>query len=97
MYIDDKGVIPTTQEPLEILCDNESTIAIANDAMSQKKTRHINHCFNYSRDEVERGEIEIHKVCTDQNLAYSFTKPLSSAKHESHARAIGVCYSREWM
>ena len=96
-FIEDLGVVPTIQEPLEILCDNEGAIAIANDAMSQKRTRHIRRKFNYIRDEVESGEISIHKVHTDQNLADPFTKPLPQAKHEDHARAIGLRYSSEWI
>lgn len=96
-YVDDLGVVPTIQDPLVIICDNESTIAIANDAMSQKRTRHIHRRFNYIRDEVERGEFDIRKVHTDQNVADPFTKPLLSTEHENHARAIGLRYSRDWM
>ena len=96
-FIEDLEVVPTIQEPLKILCDNEGAIAIANDAMSQKRSRHIRRKFNYIRDEVENGEISIHKVHTDQNLADPFTKPLPQAKHEDHARAIGLRYSSEWI
>ena len=95
-YVDDLGVVPTIQDPLEILCDNESTIAISNNAMSRKRTRNIHRRLKYICDEVERGEINIRKVHTDQNLADPFTKPISSAKHDGHARAIGLRYSREW-
>ena len=43
------------------------------------------------------GEISIHKVHTDQNLADPFTKPLPQAKHESHAKGIGLRFSNEWI
>ena len=70
-----------------ILCDNESNRNNQR-CYSQKRTKHIHRCFNFIRDKVKRGEIQIHKVHSDRKkLADPFTKPFSSAKHDGHARA----------
>ena len=37
----------------------------------------------------------IEKIDTDRNVADPFTKPLSQAKHEYHAKAIGLRYLEE--
>ena len=95
-FIEELGVVPSIQDPLEIFCDNEGAIALAKEPRSHKRTRHIHRRFHYIRNEVERGEICIRKVHTDQNLADQFTKPLQPAKHEGHARAIGLRNSSEW-
>jgi hypothetical protein len=96
-FIDELGVVPSIQDPLEIFCDNEGAIALAKEPRSHQRTRHIHRRFNYIRDEVASGDICIHKVHTDHNLADPFTKPLSQAKHEGHARGIGLRYSSEWI
>ena len=98
MYIDDIGLVPTIQDPLVILCDNISNIVIANDAVLQKRTKHIHRRFNYIRDKVERDEINIRKV----HFKSKYGKPIHEtfsrqAKHDSHVRTIGFRYSREWI
>ena len=42
------------------------------------------------RDYVERKEIDICKVGTDDNIADPLTKPLSKAKHDGHVVAMGL-------
>ena len=96
-FIDDLGVVPSIQDPLEIFCDNEDASALAKEPRAHKRTRHIHRRFNYILSEVERGDICIRKVHTDQNLADPFTKPLQPAKHEGHAPAIGVRNSSDWI
>ncbi|KAI3790529.1 hypothetical protein L2E82_03631 [Cichorium intybus] len=95
-FIEDLGVVPSIQDPVEIFCDNEGAIAQAKEPRSHQRTKHIQRRFNYIRDEVKRGDICIRKVHTDQNLANPFTKPLPQGKHEGHARAIGLRFSSNW-
>ncbi|KAI3804628.1 hypothetical protein L1987_26325 [Smallanthus sonchifolius] len=96
-FISDLGVVPAIQEPLEIFCDNEGAIALAKEPRAHKRTRHIHRRFNYIRSEIERGEVRIRKVHTDDNLADPFTKALQPTKHESHARVIGLRIYNEWI
>jgi hypothetical protein len=96
-FIADLGVVPAIQDPIEIFCDNEGAIAQAKEPRSHHSTKHILRRFHYIRDIVERGDVCIRKVHTDQNLADPFTKPLPQAKHEGHARAIGLRFSSDWI
>jgi hypothetical protein len=96
-FIADLGVVPSIQEPLEILCDNEGAIAQIKEPRAHQKTRHIERRFNYIRDEVEKGKICICKVHTDQNIADPLTKLLERPKHERHTCAMGLRYSSDWI
>ncbi|KAI3708868.1 hypothetical protein L2E82_38397 [Cichorium intybus] len=75
-FIEDLGVVPSIRDPIELFCDNLGAIAQAKEPRSHQKTKHIHRRYNYIRHEVKNGEISIHKVHTDQNLADPFTKPL---------------------
>jgi len=46
-FIDELGVVPSIQDPLEIFCDNEGAIALAKEPRSHQRTRHIHRRFNY--------------------------------------------------
>ena len=89
-FIEDLGVVPSIQDPLEVFCDNEGAIALAKEPRAHKRTRHIHRRYNFIRSKVDDEDISIRKVNTDQNLADPFTKPLPLAKHEGHARGIGL-------
>ena len=96
-FIEDLGVVPSIQDPLEVFCDNEGAIALAKEPRAHKRTRHIHRRYNFIRSKVNDGDISIRKVHTDQNLADPFTKPLPLAKHEGHARGIGLRFSSDWI
>jgi hypothetical protein len=57
---------------------------------SSNKSRHVLRKFHIIRDYVEREEIAICKVGTDDNVADPLTKPLSQAKHEGHVVSMGL-------
>ncbi|KAA3465980.1 polyprotein [Gossypium australe] len=47
-------------------------------------------------DNIERGDVKICKVPTDDNVADHLTKPLPQAKHDRYARFIGMRYINNW-
>ncbi|GKD77928.1 hypothetical protein Tco_1340549 [Tanacetum coccineum] len=90
-FIDGLGkVMPTNKEPMEMLCDNTSAIAIANEPGIMKGARHYQRKYHYIREVIEMGEIVLNKVHTDDNVADPFTKPMSLTKHYEHASGIGL-------
>ena len=56
--------------------DNQSCIAIANNAHSNARTKHIDLRYHFSREKVANGEIDLHYVKSESNIADMFTKPL---------------------
>jgi hypothetical protein len=63
-----------------LLCDNESAIKIAHNPLQHNKTKHIEICHHFIRDHVNRGEINLSYVGTQDQPADIFTKPLDEAR-----------------
>ncbi|GKE48932.1 hypothetical protein Tco_1480190 [Tanacetum coccineum] len=52
-FIGDLGVIPTVQDPIEILCDNESADALTKEPKDHEKSKHIERKYHFVRSKVE--------------------------------------------
>ncbi|GKD90737.1 hypothetical protein Tco_1366244, partial [Tanacetum coccineum] len=83
-------VVPSNKIPMEMLCDNESAIAIANDPGILKGAKHFQRKYHYIREVIQESDIVLKKVHTDDNVADQFTKPMPFSKHYEHAMAIGI-------
>jgi hypothetical protein len=79
-FITELGVVPSALDPLEILCDNTGTIALAKEPRYHPKTKHINRRFHIIRDYIADGDLKIWKVHTDLNVA----DPLTNLFHEQN-------------
>ena len=89
-FIGDLGIVPSINDPVEIFCDNESVVVLAQEPKSHKRTRHILRKYHYVRQVIADQDIVISRIDTSDNLADSFTKPLVQAKHNSHSRCIRI-------
>ncbi|GKA30142.1 hypothetical protein Tco_0716447 [Tanacetum coccineum] len=97
-FIDGLGdVMPSNKRPMEMLCDNEHALVIASDPGILKGARHFQRTYHYIREVIQEGEIILKKVHTDDNVADSFTKPMSFNKHFKHAMAIGIVLASSLM
>ncbi|GJT42627.1 hypothetical protein Tco_0951342 [Tanacetum coccineum] len=88
------GVVSSNKTPMEMLCDNEPTIAIANDLEILKGARHFQRKYHYIREVIQEREIVLKKFHAYDNVADPFTKPMSYDKHYEHAMAIGIVPAR---
>ncbi|GJR38204.1 retrotransposon protein, putative, ty1-copia subclass [Tanacetum coccineum] len=70
------GVMPSNKRPMEMLCDNEPALAITGDPRILKGARHFQRKYHYIREVIQRGEIVLKKVHTNDNVAGPFTKPM---------------------
>nr|GFB45428.1 retrovirus-related Pol polyprotein from transposon TNT 1-94 [Tanacetum cinerariifolium]GFB76833.1 retrovirus-related Pol polyprotein from transposon TNT 1-94 [Tanacetum cinerariifolium] len=59
-----------------IFCDNTSAIAISNNPILHSKTKHIDIRYHFIRDHILKGDIKLHFIPIEYQLAYIFTKPL---------------------
>ena len=96
-FVTELGVVPMIVDPIDIYCDNNGAIAQAREPRSHQKSRHILRRFHLIREIVERKDVQISKVHTDDNLADPLTKPLSQQKHERHLRSFGIKYMNDWL
>ncbi|GKB68176.1 retrovirus-related pol polyprotein from transposon TNT 1-94 [Tanacetum coccineum] len=61
---------------LPIFCDNTSAIAISNNPVLHSRTKDIDIRYHFIRDHILKGDIELHFIPTEYQLADIFTKPL---------------------
>ncbi|GJU87113.1 hypothetical protein Tco_1294659 [Tanacetum coccineum] len=63
-------------EKIPIFCDNTSAISISNNPVLHSRTKHIFIRYQFIRDHIIKGDIELHFIPTQYQLADIFTKPL---------------------
>ncbi|KAK8536017.1 hypothetical protein V6N12_012679 [Hibiscus sabdariffa] len=95
-FITELGVVPSISDALELYCDNNGAIAQAKEPRSHQRSKHILWRFHLIREIVDRGDVEICKVHTDDNIADPLTKPLSQQKHDRHTESLGIRYVSDW-
>ncbi|GKB63342.1 retrovirus-related pol polyprotein from transposon TNT 1-94, partial [Tanacetum coccineum] len=59
-----------------IFYDNPSAISISNNPILHSRTKHIDIRYHFIRDYILKGDIELHFISTEYQLADLFTKPL---------------------
>ncbi|GKC80538.1 retrovirus-related pol polyprotein from transposon TNT 1-94 [Tanacetum coccineum] len=59
-----------------IMCDNKGAIDLSKNPVQHSRTKHIQIRHHFLRDNVQKGNISIEKVASDDNIADIFTKPL---------------------
>ncbi|KAJ9555969.1 hypothetical protein OSB04_010583 [Centaurea solstitialis] len=75
---------------IPIYYDNTSTIAIANNPVLHSKTKHIEIRYHFIRDHVMNGDVELHFVPTEFQLADLFTKPFDEKRFNQLISELGM-------
>ena len=95
-FIAGLDVVPSIANPVDLYCDNNGAIAQAKEPRSHQRTKHILRRFHLIREIVERGDVKICRVDTNDNVADPLTKALPEPKHERHIRSLGVRFVPDW-
>ncbi|GKD77715.1 hypothetical protein Tco_1340336 [Tanacetum coccineum] len=66
-------------DDIPIMCDNKEAIDLSKNPVQHSRTKHIEIRHHFLRDNVQKGNISIEKVSSEDNIADILTKPL---KHE---------------
>ena len=69
-----------TQEIKFLKMDNQGAIALANNPVHHKRSKHIDVKYHYVRLEIQNGAVSLTYVPTDNNVADVFTKPETRVK-----------------
>ncbi len=81
-----------TFEKVPLLCDNTSAINIAKNLVQHSRTKHIDICYHFLRDHIEKGDVELAFVDTQLQLADIFTKPLDSSRFAFLRGELGIVH-----
>ncbi|GJR71282.1 copia protein [Tanacetum coccineum] len=70
-------------DDVPIMCDNKGAINLSKIPIQHSRTKHIEIRHHFLRDYVQKGNISIEKVASEDNIADIFTKPLKGTKMPS--------------
>ncbi|GJV13904.1 hypothetical protein Tco_1355445 [Tanacetum coccineum] len=59
-----------------IMCDNKGAIYLSRNLVQDSRTKHIEILYHFLRDNVQKGNISIEKVASEDNIADILTEPL---------------------
>jgi hypothetical protein len=68
------------KRPTVIYEDNQGAIALAQNPVGHKRTKHIDIKYHFIREHVQSGDVELVYVPTEYQLADLLTKPLPRAR-----------------
>nr|GFA89258.1 hypothetical protein [Tanacetum cinerariifolium] len=75
---------------IPIYCDSKSAIAISCNPVQHSRAKHIAVCYQFIKEHVEKGTIELYFVKTDYQLANLFTKALPADRFNYLVRRLGM-------
>lgn len=70
------------QPAVAVGCDNNSAICLAKHQVYHERSKHIDVHLHFIREEIEKGNVKVFKVSTEDNPADMLTKPLPKKKFE---------------
>ncbi|GJR11467.1 retrovirus-related pol polyprotein from transposon TNT 1-94 [Tanacetum coccineum] len=75
---------------ISLYCDSQYAIAMSCNPVQHFHTKHINVCYHFIKEQVERSIIELYFVRTEYQLADMFTKALSQDRFAYLVRQLGM-------
>ncbi|GKB94191.1 hypothetical protein Tco_0980328 [Tanacetum coccineum] len=63
-------------DDIPIMCDNKWAIDLSKNPVQHSRTKHIEIRHHFLRDNIQKGNISIEKVSSEDNIADILTKPL---------------------
>ncbi|GKA26892.1 hypothetical protein Tco_0713060 [Tanacetum coccineum] len=63
-------------DDIPIMCDNKGAIDLSKNPVQHSRTKHIEIRHHYLHDNIQKGNIFIEKVSSEDNIADILTKPL---------------------
>ena len=72
------------------MCDNSSTIKLSKNPVMPGRSKHIRVCFNFLRDHVKNGEIELVHCGTQEQVTNVMSKALKLEAFEKLRKKMGM-------
>ena len=86
------GELGYKMKPIPICGDNQGLIFIASNPVTKKWSKHIDICFHYIQEVIERKLAEVFFIDGDKNPADLLTKNLGSVKFLQFQPEYGLCF-----
>ena len=89
-FLTDLEVVPDMDKPIKLYCDNSGAVANSKEPRSHKSAKHIERKYHLIRDIVDRGDVAVLKIASEDNLADPFTKTLPLNVFDRHLDGFGI-------
>ena len=76
------------ESKMKMFVDNKSAVNLVNHPMCHGRSKHIERRYQFLRDQVNKGKLEIKHCKTKVQLADIFTKPLKKVRFEELKKGI---------
>ena len=96
-FITELGVVPSITGPVPLFCDNTGAVAQAKEPRSHQKSKHVLRRFHLIREIIERGDVTLERVDSQDNIADPFTKALTQQQFDRHLEKMGIRYHGDWL
>ncbi|GJW64863.1 hypothetical protein Tco_0116747 [Tanacetum coccineum] len=77
-------------DDVPIMCDNKGAIDLSKNPVQHSRTKHIKIRHHFLCDNVQKGNISIEKVASEDNIADIFTKPLKREVFNYSRLGLGI-------
>ncbi|XP_056688107.1 uncharacterized mitochondrial protein AtMg00810-like [Spinacia oleracea] len=89
--LEDLGI--TNLKPVQLNCDNQSTLHIAKNPIFHERTKHIEVDCHFTRGKVLEGLLQLNYLPTQHQLADIFTKILPGCQHRILSSKLGMVHA----
>ena len=79
-----------TVQTIKLKCDNQGAQKLARNPTYHNRTKHIDIRFHFIREAIEKKEVDLEYIFTEEMPADIMTKALCKARHEKHIKNIGM-------
>jgi hypothetical protein len=79
-----------TKGATPLFCDINSAITLASDQAFHAHVKHVNIHYQFIRKQVEAVRVTMKRVCSAENVANIFMKPLAQPPFEKHSACLGL-------
>ena len=76
-FLMDLEVVPFEQPAITLYCDNSGAVVNSQEPISHKRGKHIERKYHLICEIVNRGDVAVSQIASEDNLAEPFTKGLS--------------------
>ena len=73
-----------------IFCDNQSCVKLSENPVFHDRSKHIDMKYHYIRDIIQKGNVKLQYISTDEQVTDLFTKPLARVKFAYFRERLGV-------
>ena len=91
------GVVPSVQSGVTLYCDNSGVVANSKEPKSHKRVKHIERKYHLIREIVNRGDVTVSQIVSEDNLVDPFIKGLSQKVFDQHVEGMGVRCIGAWL